>query len=860
MRDIPGATVDPVTGETRMPLSASQQFARDRAQLDREFRQMYAQRAATDSSIPAQAPAGAAQAFREAAMSDPAFSAQLRLRELEQQRFEPTKADTSLRAQYGAAPYQAALSNMFLPFITRNLPTLQSLVKTKVPLYSEKYPDIAAEYAKLSAEDKEKFPTIADYEQYHYQTYGQKEGRESPTLGRGDLTSPYTTRFLKDGGAVSTEDFIAKKSDGGDVSRGDVSRETLPPNPAEVPSVIDEREEIRSESQRMLNRLASQSKLPPGLQRTIQGARARQGESMIPAAVPARDVMAGMFGAQAMNPGSEAYRTGQALANSPPVEVLKAPAKIASAAGDAATALSALGGAGVIKPKGGNWLAGTFSAEQALKPLKRTAGARNLPADQVLAEMNATYTPEAMAKLSPESLAQVERAYAELKPAAALNKWIDTKLTKYVKNEMATPEDPVRALAERGTLHFEPQNVPNPIGWNNESRMLFSNREAANYPTEGLGKSNLARDWETLADLSVQPDKAEVFLPIKSELERNPWLEKVSPDTPVYGMNLSADMSKLGFNHIIDELANAMSPQSGLPDSLRIQPKDLEKITVPQAVEKVAKINEWRIENAKTMALQETLKADLYKAYPEQDFRWVQLNRPGQFAAESDAMGHSVRGYEPPEKGGSRSYGLGGWDAIEEGRAKVYSLRDKKGQPHVTIEVASDLTLPRHDDVIAEMERFKPGSSNLEGEGHEAERLWDKAYYEASTRVMESRPAAITQIKGKGNSAPDDKYLPFVQDFVRSGSWSDVNDLQNTGLYSADEVVDFMPKSFEMSRNARTLAIGRARAAGELPPYMTRSEYEDILKKYAPEDKWLNRGYKRGGPVDKTTAFIKAHA
>jgi hypothetical protein len=297
-----------------------------------------------------------------------------------------------------------------------------------------------------------------------------------------------------------------------------------------------------------------------------------------------------------------------------------------------------------------------------------------------------------------------------------------------------------------------------------------------------------------------------------------------------------------------------------LPDALRVQPKDLEKMNVPQAVERVAKINEWRIENAKTMALQETLKADLYKAYPEQDFRWVQLNRPGQFVAESDAMGHSVRGYEPPEKGGSRSYGLGGWDAIEGGRAKIYSLRDKKGQPHVTIEVASDLTLPRHDDVIAEMERFKPGSSNLEGEGHEAERLWDKAYYEASTRLMENRPAAITQIKGKGNAAPDDKYLPFVQDFVRSGSWSDVNDLQNTGLYSADEVVDFMPKSFDMSRNARTLAIGRAKAAGELPPYMTRGEYEDILKKYAPEDIWLNRSYKHGGPVDKTTAFIKAHA
>ena len=40
----------------------------------------------------------------------------------------------------------------------------------------------------------------------------------------------------------------------------------------------------------------------------------------------------------------------------------------------------------------------------------------------------------------------------------------------------------------------------------------------------------------------------------------------------------------------------------------------------------------------------------------------------------------------------------------------------------------------------------------------------------------------IVQIKGKGNAKPIDEYLPFVQDFVRSGKWSDVGDLQNSGL------------------------------------------------------------------------------
>jgi hypothetical protein len=43
-------------------------------------------------------------------------------------------------------------------------------------------------------------------------------------------------------------------------------------------------------------------------------------------------------------------------------------------------------------------------------------------------------------------------------------------------------------------------------------------------------------------------------------------------------------------------------------------------------------------------------------------------------------------------------------------------------------------------------------------------------------------PPRIVQIKGKQNRAPNEQYLPFVQDFVRSGQWSDVGDLKNTGL------------------------------------------------------------------------------
>lgn len=47
---------------------------------------------------------------------------------------------------------------------------------------------------------------------------------------------------------------------------------------------------------------------------------------------------------------------------------------------------------------------------------------------------------------------------------------------------------------------------------------------------------------------------------------------------------------------------------------------------------------------------------------------------------------------------------------------------------------------------------------------------------------LEHDVSDILQIKGKQNRAPVAEYLPYVQDFVKSGKWGEVGDLQNTGL------------------------------------------------------------------------------
>jgi hypothetical protein len=617
----------------------------------------------------------------------------------------------------------------------------------------------------------------------------------------------------------------------------------VPRGTSEVPQLdpegrlIDEREDIRSESQRMLNRLQSQpSRVPPGIRRAVAASKAQGKESMFPAAAPARDLLSGILGASPTAPGSEAYRTGQAIANMPPVQAAAAiPAKVAASAGDAATALAAMGPAmgAVMKPKGGNWLAP--SVERGLNYLIPRTGAGNRTAKETLEEMNRTYPAEELARM-PETRATVDRAYRWLEPNVAIQNWIEKKLTKYVKNEMATPEDPVRALAERGILHVDPEQLSSYPGAGNPRNQAVQ-RRSLGYPEEGLGRSEAAKRWEMASDYMIQTDRAQDLLDprnygqgfVDQTLAANPWLAKVDPYERIYGvdtLNYRPDYSELGFDHLIDELKNSLNPNSGLPRALQLTPKQLDKVSMPQAVELVDKINKWRAEQKAAADIKRSQNAATveYKAYDtvpgtaepnKRGLRWVELkpatmsedfvapdrysivrptSSPGTFAIqdsetgkyittglkseeqarkhlfdtlnrqqledalkyEGEVMGHCVGGYCPD---------------VEEGRSRIYSLRDAKGEPHVTIEVQptgytfKDIRAAAGDDAANEML----------GRGLDLRAMAKEIGYEPQNQN-------IVQIKGKANRAPKDEYLPFVQDFVRSGNWSEVDDLQNTGL------------------------------------------------------------------------------
>jgi hypothetical protein len=564
--------------------------------------------------------------------------------------------------------------------------------------------------------------------------------------------------------------------------------------------------------------------------------------------------------------------------------------------------------AGVIKMKGGNWLGG--SIEKALEDLKRPdrmTGGRKDPSES-LAEMKARYTPEAIAEMPPELRGTVIAGFQDLEKKVALNNWVDSNLYGYIKNDMATPQDPVRLMIERRMAeidqkfakdmeranrikqraeaepdprrkaNFERQaqtsmaeaeaerdtamkyasHMPqNEIDYANQwiPEDLALSRMRAGFPTEGLGQSNTAKGWEAITDSYIHTAPAgnytkpltesEVRRSLTSVVGENPWLSKLDPDTPVqYLKNADSISQDLRLDHIMDVLREDVA-------SGRIRPEQLSKVSMEQAVRRTAEYDQELAAKMSAARAAQREGLPVYKDYPE-GYKWVQLNRPGDFAAESEAMGHSVRGYEPPQghpdwvegsgDRGSLGYGVGGWDAIKSGKAKVYSLVDAKGDPHVTVEVESGRPWNERSGIFYDNPELEPSWQRFSQEASLEEKArgldrpsnyierypeWLKAndpeMYAKHANVFEESPPLVRQIKGKGNERPVERYDPFTQDFVKSGNWSDVRDLENTGLIEAggkyvtqDEAkAEFVPRmqkameflrtnpSFEEQRAAR---------------------------------------------------------
>ena len=541
--------------------------------------------------------------------------------------------------------------------------------------------------------------------------------------------------------------------------------------------------------------------------------------------------------------------------------------------------------AGAIRPKGGNW------------------GGVSL--DQGLGELGNRTRPEVQA-------------------------WRDNQLKRYIKTYLGTAEDPLLKLEQEGKLHLTPEqlNAASPMfgttrvpaaepGLNGTSNYkldkLFNGFEDGNELHQAATGRDSRTSWENLSDAMVnqttgsnQLDKlsqklaAENSSAITDPANYKPydWMTK-DPGQKVLDVPFKdAVRNPLGFDHVLDFLH-----QSDL------SPEQLKHVSVPDAVRMTS---DWNARMARQQADQEAgalaAGTKLHKEYPD-GMKWVQIGghtaedglppnhvlehtgsgnvvlkkiedggSPGNLSdvisstlhispeaatqaawkpyvdqglnAEGKAMGHCVGGY---------------CDDVQAG-TKIYSLRDKNNQPHVTIEAnpqSEFANLDRVDDVAetaadladkhggpGTFQKYLDENYGGDSDGYYRDHRSDYGKYtegedahELGVNMLErispeaaqaytSAPRAqtIQQIKGKQNAAPVAKYLPYVQDFVKSGNWSEVNDLHNTGLLEGGK--------------GSTKINGQAVSMPDLQ-YYTRKDLADhfIDQGVPPKDAYQHSGY-----------------
>ena len=377
-----------------------------------------------------------------------------------------------------------------------------------------------------------------------------------------------------------------------------------------------------------------------------------------------------------------------------------------------------------------------------------------------------------------EGVEELPLLISRIKNGLAVDDWVRGTLAKYAKRDMATPEDPIRKLAEEGIVHTSFNDF-----FGSASPWVQHERSLSGYPREGIGISPEAKKWEAMADHAVsEPHMAgNVHTANPFELNNLPtpdWYKNLPEGTVVYEPSLR----NLGMDHIVDVLHSDLA-------SGRLRPEQVSKISMEQAVRRA---HEYNLEMAAKMDAARAARREglpVHKEYGD-GFRWVELNKPGTFAAESEAMGHSVKGYEPPKghadwiedsgEHGWDKYGKGGWEAIKSGKAKVHSLVDAKGHPHVTIEsFTPDIKV--WDDVTRLVGAEKAGKLH---EGFQGFLKSQPPYGNNAVKALNDYLIAngidpnanrvISQIKGKQNARPVDDYQPYIADFVRTGDFHPV--------------------------------------------------------------------------------------
>jgi hypothetical protein len=411
--------------------------------------------------------------------------------------------------------------------------------------------------------------------------------------------------------------------------------------------------------------------------------------------------------------------------------------------------------------------------DQALSPAYQKAIEDSLRADRVKAA--------AGDKAAQARIPTFEKVLAQ---GLAQRQWVNSNLKNYVKKQMGSPNDPVRALAEKGVTHIR----DNGQMWRGQVPKAETNRMRAGLPTLGLGQSAEAKAWETLSDntlSSMLPEDVPLSL-----ARGNDWIKDLPEDERVLFYTHGPE---LGFEKLVDNINERM-------DAGEIRPDQLNKVSVADAVKNVHD-ERVRKEDLAKKVMQKNAATKTHKEYPT-GYKWVEISankdsplpegweqlpngtyvdpqgqgsihNPNYIALqealehEGDIMGHCVGNYCD--------------DVYKEG-TRILSLRDPKGESHATVQVIPEKLYPvEWFNKLPEAEQRAIEASGYMGYNVAHSPQFKEAQAKVSPRIK--------QIKGKQDEPLVKKYQSMMADIANTGDYSYIDELHNAGLKEKGKVL-----------------------------------------------------------------------
>jgi len=515
----------------------------------------------------------------------------------------------------------------------------------------------------------------------------------------------------------------------------------------------------------------------------------------------------GELGASVVNPGPVAAKVGQTAEKA----VAKGGKAAEMLAKDFQAYNQALGPAGVayaVKPKGGRFVGHETSSGEFVDSV-----------DDLIKSGD----------LMPDTRSELPLPMQSRK---ALNEWVQTKVGKYIRSDMATENDPFVKATDQGKklhLHEDIDEVPAPMS-------VEYTRLSEGFPKQGVAKTELGKKVEAQIDSSMFPQLAR-DMDTYELAPKDRYLLDEAPYTRVYqpGYQLSTRMQ---FPKMIESMEDMLSTQkeykaygefsSRIPEEYHLTPEKLQGMSPVQASEKVALFNQWRDGERQKQAAQYLDKyGNVYKKY-DNGRKWIAM----------DDLAEEPQQAELVQQAGC----LGGWCTRDEnfamehgsGDKRLHLLFDEKATPRVQLTVTkSRLTA---DDFINSLEYDEFNQFQQSHGKADSLPTWlieSTPEYQAWARTQDN-PERITEIKGqfnKGELAKDPnsrKYLKEVQDFVKSKDWGTVANLDGINMIDLDSHLSAMTRGLNLKQVNQLREFVKSLNGGSL--YAEKNEGENILR------------------------------